>query len=412
MRDILLSRAEEVIHHCRALAGFTETPGATTRTFLSAPMREVHSYLSDHMKKLGMKVSIDAIGNLHGMYNGMSENAPRLILGSHLDTVPNAGAFDGILGVIVGMELIKLLNGKRFSYAIEVVGFSEEEGVRFDIPFIGSRALVGTIDNALLAKTDRDGISVSDAIRNFGLDPRRIMDAKIENDILGFLEFHIEQGPVLEKMNTPVAIVDAVAGQTRMEFIFEGISNHAGTTPMNLRRDALAGASEWILIVEKIAATVPDLVATVGKIDVEPNAENVIARSANASLDVRHKDNAVRKKITEDITHCADEVSKRRGLDLKTEFRLDQSSVAMDRIMTDILSHSVEAAGLPVHKMTSGAGHDAMIIAQKAPTAMLFVRSPKGISHHPDETVLLDDVAAALHVGIKFLENLNSAKLQ
>src|SRR5215510_3013826 len=209
-------RAQEVIDLCRKLAGFTEEPGHTTRTFLSPPMRDVHRELGTRMEQLGMSVSVDAAGNLHGLYPARTPAARRVIIASHLDTVPDAGAFDGILGVVMGIALVDSLTSLRMPFAIEVVGFSEEEGVRFGVPFIGSRALAGTVDDALLSQRDAQGTSVADAIRSFGLDPARLPEAKLSENTLGYLEFHIEQGPVLESLNYPLGVVENIVGQSRL----------------------------------------------------------------------------------------------------------------------------------------------------------------------------------------------------
>ncbi|HEY6391020.1 MAG TPA: allantoate amidohydrolase [Bryobacteraceae bacterium] len=406
-----LSLAHDVVRRCRELAECTEEPGFTTRRFLSAPMREVHARLRSWMEEAGMSVHVDAAGNIRGCYASTQPAMPRLFIGSHLDTVPRAGAFDGVLGVVLAVALVELLAGRRLKFPIEVVGFSEEEGVRFGVPFIGSRALAGTVGEELLNSRDAGGVRVLDAIRAFGLDPSRIGDARVDDGALGYLEFHIEQGPVLESLDLPLGVVEAIAGQSRFEIVFEGKANHAGTTPMNLRRDALAGAAEWICKVESEARATRGLVATVGRLQVQPGAGNVIAGSALACLDVRHADDAVRKQAAASFLGCADEIGKRRGLSVSWESRLDQGSVAMDAALVEILKQSVEHSGYPVHQMVSGAGHDAMIMAGRMPAAMLFLRSPGGISHHPDESVRPEDVAAALLAGKAFLEKLQESEV-
>jgi allantoate deiminase len=388
-----LSVAQTVIARCRTLAGYTEEPGFTTRTFLSEPMRAVHGCLRNWMEGVGMTVLVDHVGNLRGCYPATLPAAPRLFIGSHLDTVPRAGAFDGVLGVVLGVALVEILAGRRLTFEIEVVGFSEEEGVRFGVPFIGSRALIGDIDKQLLAQ-------IGDAIAAFGLDPARIKEAEAGPEAVGYLEFHIEQGPVLDHLNLPLGVVEAIVGQSRGDVIFEGHANHAGTTPMKLRHDALAGASEWIGAVEREALATSGLLATVGSLDVSPGADNVIAGSARTSLDVRHASDAVRREAVNKLIECARQIATRRGLTVQWNPRLDQPAVAMDPDLTNLFP--------PVHRMTSGAGHDAMIMARRMPAAMLFLRSPGGISHHPDETVLVGDVAAALAAGMEFLERLDA----
>ena len=317
-----------------------------------------------------------------------------------------AGAFDGILGVVFGVAIVEILKGQHFPFAIEVVGFSEEEGVRFGVPFIGSRALVGSVDAELLERRDTGGVSVGDAIRNYGLDPSRIGEAQVEAGAVGYLEFHIEQGPVLDDLGLPLAIVDSIVGQSRLAVSFTGAANHAGTTPMAARRDALAGAAEWVGAVESLARDTPGLVATVGHIEALPGATNVIPGRCLTSLDVRHREDAARGAAVATLIELAKVIAARRGLDVRWETRLDQPSTPMDPVLVATLERAVSRSGSSVHHMPSGAGHDAMIMARRMPVAMLFVRSPLGISHHPDETVIEDDVAAALAAGQQFLEDV------
>jgi allantoate deiminase len=399
--------AREVVEWCRSLATCSEQPSGTTRTFLSAPMRVVHERLTGWMQELGMDVGVDAAGNLRGVHAAVGRTAaPHLLVGSHLDTVPDAGAFDGILGVVLGVALIALLKGRRFPFAIEIIGFSEEEGVRFGVPFIGSRALVGDLDATLLARRDARGVSVADAITQFGLDVAQVGDARSTVQSIGFVEFHIEQGPVLESLNLPLGIVTAIAGQSRLTVTFRGAAAHAGTTPMALRRDALAGAAEWIVDVERDAAVQPGLVATVARLQVEPGATNVIAGECRASLDVRHASDDARAAAVDRLLNAAHEVGTRRRLEVDVARTLDQPSVPMNEALRSALERSVRDCGLPVHRMGCGAGHDAMILAGRMPAAMLLLRTPGGISHNPAENVSEDDVAAALRVGCRLLDTL------
>jgi len=377
--------AREVIRRCRELAGCTEEPGHITRTYLSAAMREAHRLVRGWMESAGLRVRVDAVGNMRGVRG----EGPRVMIGSHLDSVRHAGAFDGVLGVMIGIALAD--RGPRCG--IEVAAFAEEEGVRFGTPFIGSRAVAG----APLTEP-----AILDAIREFGLDPAGIPEAALSGEVERYLEFHIEQGPVLESLGLPLGVVESIAGQSRLEVRFAGQANHAGTTPMNLRRDALAGAAEWIGMVEREAGATLGLVATVGKLDAEPGAANVIAGCVRASLDVRHADDAARERAVRCILSGAGKIAARRGLTVEWDERLEQPAVAMDY---EPMERAVRAAGYPVHRMASGAGHDAMILARRVPASMLFLRSPGGISHHPDETVQAEDVEAALAVGMRFLED-------
>ncbi len=385
--------ANRVIDCCRTLATFTEEPGRITRTFLSPPMRQVHEFLGAWMRVLDMQVWVDNAGNLRGI---SGETNGRIVIGSHLDTVPDAGAFDGILGVVLAIAIVEAMREERVKQSIEVIGFSEEEGVRFGVPFIGSRAFVGTgdvLDPAITA-----------AIRDFGLDPSRIDEACIAPGAAAYLEFHIEQGPVLESLGIPLGVVESIAGQSRLEFVFRGKANHAGTTPMSLRADALVAAAEWILEVER--GVVAGVVATVGRIQVEPNATNVVPGLVRASLDVRHSCNDIREAAVARYTTAAIEIGRRRSVEIAFETRLDQPAVPMHPSLTTMLADAVREAGYPVHRMTSGAGHDAMTIAPVLASTMLFLRSPGGVSHHPSETVLPGDVEAALAVGLSFVATM------
>ena len=403
--------AADVVRRCRQLATLSEHDGETTRRFLSKPMRDVHTALAKWMSQVGMAVRVDAIGNIRGTYAPAdpSRPVPHLFVGSHLDTVPNAGAFDGVLGVVMAVALIETLGNRRYPFGIEVVGFSDEEGVRFGVPFLGSLALAGTFDDALLDRIDESGGTVRDAIRAFGLDPNRIPHAKAPDNAIGYLEFHIEQGPVLDALNRPLAVVEAISGQSRADVTFRGMAAHAGTTPMSLRRDALACASEWIAEVEREALATSGLVATVGRIHVEPGAGNVVPALCTLSLDVRHQDDSVRQGAASRLSIAAHEIAERRALDVMFEVMLDQSSVAMDPSMARLLERAVERAGFAPHRMVSGAGHDAMVMATRMPAAMLFLRCEAGISHHPSESVREDDVAAALAAGAMFLDNLEAS---
>jgi allantoate deiminase len=404
------NRATRIIDRCREIASCTEIPGEITRRFLTSPMREVHKLAHGWMENAGMTVQVDAVGNLRGLWPGETPQSPRLLIGSHLDTVPNAGAFDGILGVVLGIAIVEELKGQHLPFAIEVIGFSEEEGVRFSKPFLGSLAIVGKLDAEILARTDQTGISVIEAIRAYGLDPAQLPSAVLSKDTFAYLEFHIEQGPVLESEGTALGVVEALVGQTRMQFLFTGHANHAGTTPMTLRHDAIAAAAEWIVAVEAYARSQKGLVATVGKIEASPGAVNVIASQVTASLDVRHADDIIRKKAVAAIREHAESAASTRKVQVNAHLQLEQPAVPLDLHLAAILQKAAAQAGFPTRRMTSGAGHDAMILARAVPSAMLFLRSPAGLSHHPDETVLPQDVEAALVTAMEFLTQLRDDK--
>jgi allantoate deiminase len=401
--------AREVVARCQKLARFSEDAGSIRRTFLSPPMRDCHREIARWLAPLGATSTIDAVGNQRMFYPATKPDAPRLLIGSHLDTVPNAGAYDGVLGVVIGIALLSAINGRRFPFAIEVIGFSEEEGVRFATPFIGSRALVGTLDNEILSRQDDQGISIRRAIENFGLNPAEIAQAKIGDNVLGYLEFHIEQGPVLENIGRPLGVVEAIAGQSRLEFTFTGHANHAGTTPMNLRYDSLAAAAEWITAVEQKAQSTSGLVATVGAIQAQPGAVNVIAGMTKLSLDVRHQNDQARKTAVDYFTREAEHIAKRRKISVQWNILMDQQAVPMDPFLVSEIDKAVSKAGCEPYRMVSGAGHDAMILAEKVPSAMIFLRTPRGISHDPAESVEVEDVAKAIDCGLQLLDQLASS---
>jgi allantoate deiminase len=369
-------------------------------------MRDCHREISKWLQAAGAEVAIDAAGNLRSVYRAGQAAASRLLVGSHLDTVPNAGAYDGVLGVVLAVALIESLERRRLPFAIEVVGFSEEEGVRFGAPFIGSRTLVGRLDDELLSRRDAKGISVREAIETFGLNLREIPRARLSDDAFAYMEFHIEQGPVLESLAQPLGIVEAIAGQTRVEFLFLGRANHAGTTPMHLRRDALAAAAEWIGAVERAAQIDAGLVATVGQIETKPGAINVIAGEVRVTLDLRHKSDEVRARAADLIVGHAGEIAQRRGLSVRINVLLNQRAVAMDPFLIEQIEQAITKTGCQPHRMVSGAGHDAMILVEKVPAAMIFLRSPGGVSHDPAESVNTEDVAKALECGLHLLDQL------
>jgi len=398
-------RATAIIARCREIATHTEVPGEITRLFLTPPMHAVHTLLRQWMEAIGMTVHIDAVGNLRGLWG--TPSTPRLIIGSHLDTVPNAGAFDGVLGVVLGIASIEELEGRSLPFSIEVIGFSEEEGVRFNKAFLGTLAVVGKLDADTLTRTDRNGISISEAIREYGLNPTDLPDAVLSKNTFAYFEFHIEQGPVLESEDLSLGIVEGLVGQTRMQFLFVGQANHAGTTPMHLRHDAMAAAAEWIVAVEEYANSHAGLVATVGKLEASPGAGNVIAGAVKAFLDVRHANDQIRHTAVATLTQKASTSAVKRGVQVTTRTEMEQSAVPLDPHLTTTLHNAAAKAGFPTRTMTSGAGHDAMIIAPTIPSAMLFLRSPGGLSHHPDESVLPQDVEAALATAMEFLTQLS-----
>jgi allantoate deiminase len=408
MQIEMREQAAKVIARCRYLAQFTEEPGQIKRTFLSPAMRDCMQAVQAWMEAAGMRVATDAAGNLRGRYPAAASQSICLMMGSHLDTVPNSGAFDGILGVMMGLALIESLKREKLPFAIELVGFSEEEGVRYSLPFIGSRAVIGRMDPALLATQDANGISLGSAITSFGLDPSRISECVLGSDVAGFLEFHIEQGVLLESEDMSLGVVHAIAGQSRAEITFTGRARHAGTTPMRLRNDAVAGAAEWVSEVERLALGTPGLVATVGDLRTHPGAGNVVAGQLRASLDVRHEEDSIRHQAVDQLLAQAAAIANRRGLTVDSRMQMDQPAVAMDARLCGLATEAIRGIGISPLSMVSGAGHDAMIMAERVPATMIFLRSPGGISHHPDESVRPEDVENALAAGLAFLRSFES----
>jgi allantoate deiminase len=313
--------------------------------------------------------------------------------------------------VVLAVSLLEALSGRKLPFEIEIIGFSEEEGVRFGTPYIGSRALVGRLGEELLERQDANGICVRRAIEEFGLKPAEISGAQVSENVFGYLEFHIEQGPVLEQLGRPLGVVEAIAGQSRLEITFIGRANHAGTTPMNLRHDAIAAAAEWITAVEGEAKDTSGLVATVGRIQVKPGATNVIAGETRLSLDVRHRLDDVRTRAVETLLRKAEQIAERRGMIVRWSTQLNQKAVAMNPFLVRQAGEAIQRAGCEPYTIVSGAGHDAMILAEKVPAAMIFLRTPGGISHSPAEKVEIEDVAKAIESGLHLFDLLASSPL-
>ena len=367
-------------------------------------MARANALVGRWMAEAGMAVRTDAAGNLVGHQPGSDADAGTLLLGSHLDTVRDAGAFDGPLGVIAATECVARLRAEEVSlpFSVDVLGFGDEEGLRFGTAYLGSRAVAGTLDRATLNTADDDGVTVGEALAAFGPG-----DASRRGErLLGYVELHIEQGPVLEQRDAPVATVTAIAGATRAEVRFTGRAGHAGTVPMELRRDAACALADFVLAVEVAGRSQPGLVATVGRLAALPGAPNVIPGEAVASLDVRHADDAARNAAVAALRERAAAIAAARGLELAWEERMATPAVAMDPGLSELLAAAVAARGAPDVRLPSGAGHDAVALSELTATAMLFVRCAGGVSHHPDESVDSADVAVALDVLDGFLRRL------
>lgn len=401
--------AASAMERCNALGAISEEPDRLTRQFAGEPMQRAHSAVAEWMQKAGMAVRHDNIGNLRGRYEASATGTSTLIIGSHLDTVRDAGRYDGPLGVMVAIAAVQRLHDleRRLPFAIEVIAFADEEGLRFSSTYLGSRAVAGAFDASDLDRTDAYGVTMAEAIRSFGGDPSRIGEDRWQGGpLLGYLEVHIEQGPVLEGLGVPVGVVTAIAGQARYRITFTGEAGHAGTVPMRGRRDALAAAAEFVLAVEAAAASHEGLVATVGQLSVYPGASNVIPGEAALSLDVRQPDERVRTESTRQILERSREIASRRGVASRADQLSENSSVPCSPHLVSSLAKAVEAEGIKVVPLASGAGHDAVPMSALTGVAMLFVRCKGGISHNPAESVTAEDVSVSIDVLSRLLELL------
>ena len=393
------------------LAAFTEEPGRLTRRFGTQAHADASAAVSEWMSAAGMAVRRDAIGNLIGRYEADGGDAPALLLGSHLDTVPDAGRYDGALGVLAGISVVERLRtaGSRLPFALEVVAFADEEGARFGTAFLGSSVLAGSFDAASLRRADADGVSLDEAIRAFGGDPGALAGAApAPGSLVGYAEVHIEQGPVLEERGLPLGVVSGIAGQTRAALCFEGVTGHAGTVPMQLRRDALCAAAELVVEAEAVALETPGLVATVGELAPLPGAPNVIPGRARLSLDVRHAEDPPRAAAIARLRERASEIAAARRIGLEWDSLHDQDAVRCDPELTEVMEQAVHGAGSRPLRLPSGAGHDAAVVAAIAPVAMLFVRCAGGVSHHPSESITEADVALAVDALGRFVDGMAS----
>lgn len=396
------------MERCAALRRFSEEPDRLTRPYGTPALRAAQDAVAGWMEAAGLSTRRDAIGNLIGRREGADPAAGTLLLGSHLDSVRDGGNFDGPLGVLVALAAVEGLATRHDSlpFAIELPAFADEEGLRFGTAYLGSSAYTGALDPALLATPDADGTPLAEAIRAFGGDPDAIGAERPPAPLLGYVEVHIEQGPTLEALDLPVGVVSAIAGRNRIDAAFAGEAGHAGTVAMNRRRDALAAAAEVVLAAEEIARGTADLVATVGQIEVEPGAANVIPGRARLIVDLRHPDDAVRDDARRRLRERAAAIAERRRVGLAWDVPNDNGAVAMDPILAGLLADGISDAGFAVHRLPSGAGHDPVMLAPLCPVAMLFVRCAGGVSHNPAESVAEADVATAIEVMDRFVASL------
>ncbi len=388
-----------------------ETTGLTCAYMTEAHCKSA-AQLALWMSDAGMQVAIDAVGNVVGRYISDAPRAKTLITGSHYDTVRNGGKYDGREGILLPIAIVNYLHqrGERLPYHLEVIAFAEEEGVRFKSTFLGSRAIVGQFDMALLDKTDADGITLYEALVSAGHPPENISAiARNPNDILGFVEVHIEQGPVLLQQDMPVGIVTSIAGNSRYMITLTGMAGHAGTTPMPMRKDAAAAAAEIVLLVEYRCSQAASLVGTVGQLQVPGGSVNVIPAACSLSLDIRAADDVTRMSAVADILAGINAICTRRGIGFTVEETLSISATPCAPWLMRQLTAAAENKGIPGLALTSGAGHDAMMMAAITDVAMLFTRCGNGgISHHPLETMTADDGEASALIFLEFLRKFQS----
>jgi allantoate deiminase len=408
------SLGEEIVNRINALAAISETPEHLARVFLTREHRAAAELILGWMRSAGMATHLDAIGNVCGRYEGARdglpcEGLPCLMLGSHYDTVRDAGKWDGPLGLISAISCVADLSrrGLRLPFAIEVIGFADEEGVRFASTLLGSRAVAGTFDESVLNARDADGVTMREALRIFGLDPDHVgAAARVRRELLAYLELHIEQGPVLEQEDLPVGVVSAIAGATRLAARLSGMAGHAGTVPMAMRRDALAGAAECIGAIEEFCRTDGGgLVGTVGYIQAMPGATNVIPGQVSFTIDIRAPTDAHRKRAVADIVRRIEAIARRRQLSLQLDVTHDNRTAPCAPWLKAQVADAIAAEGVRVFELPSGAGHDGMAMIDIADVGMIFVRCRGGISHHPGEHVELADADAGARVLLRLIEN-------
>jgi allantoate deiminase len=407
MLDADLVAGRRLMARLDAFTAFTDEPRRLTRVFLSEAHRRAAQAFIGWCGEAGLEARIDAAGNVVARYEGKRAGAPALMLGSHIDTVRDAGRYDGNYGALAALAVVESLagRGERLDHAIEIVAFGDEEGVRFRTTLTGSRALAGNYPQDALDQRDANGVSMRDALKAFGGNPEQAGSIR-RSGVVAFVEAHIEQGPILEAEGLPLGIVTAINGATRLEIAVDGVAGHAGATPMRLRRAALTAAAEMALGVETRARSEADLVATVGRFDVWPDATNVIPGAVNFSIDLRSPDDARRVAALADLEARISAIAASRGVSVSVAKPHEANAYVCDSNIVDGLKKAVEAVGVPPRLLSSGAGHDTMVIGKLCPAGMLFVRCKGGVSHNPLESITVEDCAIGLKALTQFTRDL------
>ena len=392
------------------LAEISEDPALLTRRYLTLEHSRAADLVMRWMREAGMSTRLDAVGNVVGHFPGRRPGARRLILGSHLDTVRNAGKYDGALGVLLPIACLRALHqrGERLDYPVDVIAFGDEEGVRFQATLIGSLAVAGILDPATLDAVDEDGVHLHEAMREFGLDPHAVGEAAYSRDeVAAYVEVHIEQGPVLEAEDRPVGVVSSIAGAVRLRAEVTGRAGHAGTVPMTLRRDALAAASEAVIAIERACLEIPGTVGTVGVLRTLSGAVNVIPGAVEFTIDLRGESDDLRDRALQRVRAELAGIESRRGVHIDCVPTHETGASACSPWLMQRLGDAIEAQGLEVRTLPSGAGHDATAMAHLTDIGMLFVRCEDGISHHPAESMTEADADVAAQVLLRFLERFD-----
>lgn len=408
LKQNLLSKTagHEIMARLDAVATYSEPgPGVTRRPFteehrLSAKMIE------DWMRSAGLHVHIDAAGTIVGRREGPA-GSKILLIGSHQDTIRSGGRYDGMFGIALPIRVLEDLKDARLPFAIEILAFADEEGVRFPNALMGPRTLAGTFDEADLQGIDKDGISLAEALTGFGGNPDRLASNRRRKDeLLGFVEVHIEQGPVLESEGLAVGIVTAICGIERWTIEIGGQAAHAGTTPMDLRRDAFAGAAEIALQVERYCRDIDGLVGVVGSMTIHPNVPNAIPGAASFTMELRAAQDDIREDAAIVLTDKARQIARDRGLDIELTKTYAQKAVPCDPALSERLASAMDNCRFPPYRLMSGATHDASAMSDLCPVAMLFTRCTNGLSHHPDEAITPEDAQATAECFAEFLLGL------
>lgn len=407
------SAGREILARAEALARHSDSPDHYTRTWLSPAHRAAAAQLVEWMREAGMTVRGDGVGSVIGRYEGASPGAPALVTGSHFDSVRNGGKYDGILGILVPIACVADLHrgGTRLPHAVEVVAFADEEGARFQTSFLASRAFLGQFDPAIRDRKDAEGIGFDEAMRAAGLDPAAIAAGPRDPaTIAAYVEVHIEQGPVLLEAGLPLGVVTVIAGGTRHLVTVTGAAGHAGTVPMAMRRDALAAAAEMVTAVETCARSRAGLVGTVGLLKVRDGTGNVIPGHVEFTVDIRSGDDAVREAAESDVFARFEAIAAGRGVGVFRSRTHAVRATPCPARLQQLLAESLAAVGVPVRRLASGAGHDAMVLAEACEVGMLFVRcGAGGVSHDPAETATAEDAGLAVAALGEFLARFRPA---